>query len=107
MKDIVIVGAGGFGREVRLIINQINKNDKKYNFNTDNKLYTLNDVPKFYSEYFEKNKSIDSNTNRLLFLQKQKDNGFFHFIEVLKGVINEEYNSLKDIKYDKDLESFR
>lgn len=84
-----------------------NKNDKKYNFNTDNKLYTLNDVPKFYSEYFEKNKSIDSNTNRLLFLQKQKDNGFFHFIEVLKGVINEEYNSLKDIKYDKDLESFR
>jgi hypothetical protein len=29
MKDIVIVGAGGFGREVRLMINQINRNEKK------------------------------------------------------------------------------
>ena len=29
MKNIVIVGAGGFLREVRLMINQINKNEKK------------------------------------------------------------------------------
>ena len=29
MKNIVIVGAGGFGREVRLMINQINRNEKK------------------------------------------------------------------------------
>ncbi len=32
MKDIVIVGAGGFGREVKTIIDAINKNDKTYNF---------------------------------------------------------------------------
>ena len=48
MKDIVIVGAGGFGREVRLIINQINKNDKKYNFLG------------FYDDAFQKGQLIDS-----------------------------------------------
>jgi len=32
MKDIVIVGAGGFGREVKTIIDAINKNNKSYNF---------------------------------------------------------------------------
>ncbi len=32
MKDIVIVGAGGFGREVKTIIDAINKKDKTYNF---------------------------------------------------------------------------
>jgi sugar O-acyltransferase (sialic acid O-acetyltransferase NeuD family) len=32
MKDIVIVGAGGFGREVKTIIDDINKNNKTYNF---------------------------------------------------------------------------
>ena len=48
MKDIVIVGAGGFGREVRLMINQINKNDKKYNFLG------------FYDDAFQKGQLIDS-----------------------------------------------
>lgn len=32
MKDIVIVGAGGFGREVKTIIDAINKSNKTYNF---------------------------------------------------------------------------
>ena len=32
MKDIVIVGAGGFGREVKTIIDAINKSNKAYNF---------------------------------------------------------------------------
>lgn len=32
MKDIVIIGAGGFGREVKTIIDAINKNTKTYNF---------------------------------------------------------------------------
>ena len=32
MKDIVIVGAGGFGREVKTIIDAINANSKTYNF---------------------------------------------------------------------------
>ena len=32
MKDIVIVGAGGFGREVKTIIDAINKNNNCYNF---------------------------------------------------------------------------
>jgi sugar O-acyltransferase (sialic acid O-acetyltransferase NeuD family) len=32
MKDIVIVGAGGFGREVKTIIDAINANGKTYNF---------------------------------------------------------------------------
>jgi len=32
MKDIVIVGAGGFGREVKTIIDAINKYNKTYNF---------------------------------------------------------------------------
>ncbi len=32
MKDIVIIGAGGFGREVKTIIDAINKNTKIYNF---------------------------------------------------------------------------
>ena len=48
MKNIVIVGAGGFGREVRLMINQINRNDKKYNFLG------------FYDDAFQKGQLIDS-----------------------------------------------
>ena len=32
MKKIAIVGAGGFGREVKMLIEQINQNDKKYEF---------------------------------------------------------------------------
>ena len=32
MKDIAIYGAGGFGREVKMLIDQINKVDNKYNF---------------------------------------------------------------------------
>lgn len=32
MKDIVILGAGGFGREVKIIIDAINKNAEAYNF---------------------------------------------------------------------------
>ena len=32
MKKIVIVGAGGFGREVKMLIDQINKNYDEYNF---------------------------------------------------------------------------
>ena len=31
MKDIVIVGAGGFGREVKFIIDRINSIKKTYN----------------------------------------------------------------------------
>ena len=84
-----------------------NKAPKKYNFNTDNKLYKFDNTPDFYSEYLEKNNSIDSDTNRLLFLQKQKDNGFFHFIDILKDILNEEYNNVKDINYDKELEVFK
>ena len=32
MQDIVIIGAGGFGREVKTLIDSINKNNKIYNF---------------------------------------------------------------------------
>ena len=32
MKKIVIVGAGGFGREVKMLIDQINFNKKQYEF---------------------------------------------------------------------------
>jgi sugar O-acyltransferase (sialic acid O-acetyltransferase NeuD family) len=32
MKKIVIIGAGGFGREVKMLIDQINYNKKKYDF---------------------------------------------------------------------------
>lgn len=32
MKDIVIIGAGGFGREVKTIIDTLNKDNKVYNF---------------------------------------------------------------------------
>ena len=32
MKDIVIIGAGGFGREVKTLIDAINKVSKSYNF---------------------------------------------------------------------------
>ena len=31
MEDIVIVGAGGFGREVEWLINRLNQNQKKFN----------------------------------------------------------------------------
>jgi hypothetical protein len=30
MKKIVIVGAGGFGREVKMLIDQININNREY-----------------------------------------------------------------------------
>lgn len=32
MKDIAIYGAGGFGREVKMLIDQINVGEKKFNF---------------------------------------------------------------------------
>lgn len=32
MKDIVVIGAGGFGREVEWLIEDINKTDKSWNF---------------------------------------------------------------------------
>jgi hypothetical protein len=32
MKKIVIIGAGGFGREVKMLIDQINDNSKKFDF---------------------------------------------------------------------------
>ena len=32
MKKIVIIGAGGFGREVKMLIDQINYNEKQYDF---------------------------------------------------------------------------
>jgi sugar O-acyltransferase (sialic acid O-acetyltransferase NeuD family) len=32
MKKIVIIGAGGFGRELKMLIDQINYNKKKYDF---------------------------------------------------------------------------
>jgi sugar O-acyltransferase (sialic acid O-acetyltransferase NeuD family) len=32
MKKITIIGAGGFGREVKMLIDQINHNEKKYDF---------------------------------------------------------------------------
>lgn len=32
MKKIVIIGAGGFGREVKMLIDQINLNSKKFDF---------------------------------------------------------------------------
>lgn len=32
MKKIAIIGAGGFGREVKMLIDQINHNEKKYEF---------------------------------------------------------------------------
>jgi len=31
MQDIVIVGAGGFGREVKMLIDQINEKENTYN----------------------------------------------------------------------------
>ena len=84
------------------------KNIKKkdYDFKTDNALFDIEKLPKFYSEYLENKQSIDNEQNRLIYLQKQIDNGFYHFIEVLKDVINTEYDTLKSINYDKDLETF-
>ena len=32
MKKIVIVGAGGFGREVKMLIDQINLRSKEFDF---------------------------------------------------------------------------
>ena len=32
MKKIAIIGAGGFGREVKMLIDQINHNEKQYEF---------------------------------------------------------------------------
>lgn len=62
MKDIVIVGAGGFGREVKFIIDRINKINLSYNllgFYDDNKDLPdiINGVP-----YLGDLKSLISNT---------------------------------------------
>jgi hypothetical protein len=32
MENIVVVGAGGFGREVKMLIDQINEESPKFNF---------------------------------------------------------------------------
>jgi hypothetical protein len=83
-----------------------NNSQKKYDFKTDSLLYKFESLPDFYDEYLHKNNSIDSNTNRLIFLEKQKDNGYYHFINILKNVIDKEYDNVKSIDYDKDLENF-
>lgn len=62
MKDIVIVGAGGFGREVKFIIDRINKINLSYNllgFYDDNK-----DLPDIINgaPYLGDLKSLISNT---------------------------------------------
>lgn len=49
MKKIVIIGAGGFGREVKMLIDQINLKENKYEFLG------------FYDDGFEKGTSINYN----------------------------------------------
>ena len=49
MEKIVIVGAGGFGREVKMLIDQINLKDCKYEFLG------------FYDDGFEKGTTINNN----------------------------------------------
>lgn len=49
MEKIVIIGAGGFGREVKMLIDQINLKDNKYEFLG------------FYDDGFEKGTSINYN----------------------------------------------
>ena len=81
--------------------------NKKYNFKTDNILFNIDKLPEAYLDYLEKNTSIDSNENRLIFLEKQPDYGFSHFIGILKNEIDTDYNNLKSLDYDKDLENFK
>ena len=50
MKNIVIVGAGGFGREVKMLIDQINEESAKFNFIG------------FYDDLVEKGTKIDGFT---------------------------------------------
>jgi sugar O-acyltransferase (sialic acid O-acetyltransferase NeuD family) len=49
MEKIVIVGAGGFGREVKMLIDQINQKEKKYEFLG------------FYDDGFKKGTTINYN----------------------------------------------
>lgn len=46
MKNIVIIGVGGFGREVKVLIDQINKTEKKYSI-----LGFYDDAPNCKSHY--------------------------------------------------------
>ena len=49
MEKIAIIGAGGFGREVKMLIDQINQKDKKYEFIG------------YYDDGIEKNTTINQN----------------------------------------------
>lgn len=49
MEKIAIIGAGGFGREVKMLIDQINQTDKKYEFIG------------YYDDGIEKNTTINQN----------------------------------------------
>ena len=49
MEKIAIIGAGGFGREVKMLIDQINQTDKKYEFIG------------YYDDGMEKNTTINQN----------------------------------------------
>ena len=53
MKKIVIIGAGGFGREVKIIIDDINKKSSEYIFLG------------FYDDNIEKGKLINGGTDTL------------------------------------------
>lgn len=63
MKDLVIVGSGGFAREVEWLVERINQNEKKWNFIgfIDNDISTPNVIGNddfVYKSYKELNVSI-------------------------------------------------
>ena len=81
---------------------------KKTNeFKSDNILLNIDELPEFYPEYLEKNESIDNKQNRLSFLNKQNDNGYYHLINILKTTLEDELKLIKNINFNEELKKFK
>lgn len=92
--------------------NQENKQDlkviktdkKKYNFKSSNQL--LDNFPEHYNDYLDNESYKDNNINRFIYLSKQQDKGFFHYITEMKKTLQKELEDIKDIDFDKELKLF-
>lgn len=92
IEDIVIVGAGGLGREVEWLINRINKQEKKFNilgFLDDNKDADLKSSKLKVISNIDGISDLEDNVNIVVAIANAK---------VRKAIV-EKINSIKKVKF--------
>ena len=86
-----------------LKVDKINKVRKK--FKSSNLL--LEKFPEHYNNYLDTDLYKDTNINRTIYLNKQNDKGFFHYIFEMKKTLEKELDEIKDIDFEEELKIFQ